>query len=149
MINLTWKEIEEQSIKIAKKIKKDYRPDAIIGISSGGLIPTVIISKMLKIKKIGVFTISSYDNKKQKKLQILSKPKIDLKDKKVLLIDDICDTGNTLDYVKKELLTKYKCKEIRVAVLVVNQEHTKKENYPKYYYKKIKDWIHFPWEINE
>lgn len=82
--------------------------EKIICITKGGLIPTYYVAKKLRIHKIETINISSYEDKKRGTLKHYFddyrkwQEEIDkIKDKgKVLIIDDIIDTGKTLNYVK-------------------------------------------------
>ena len=143
-MNITWKEIEKYSLDLAAQIKQDFKTDAIIGIGTGGFIPTTFLSKILKVKTVGAFSAHSYCDKKQCTLEVESEPKMDLKGKKVLLVDDLIDSGITMIEIKKRLLTKYKAREVRLAVYFVNKNHCK--DYPDYWIKENEGWIVFPWE---
>jgi len=72
---------------------------------------------------------------------------VDIKDKRVLLVDDITDTGDTLR-VSLEHLKEFEPKEIRTAVLI----HKIISGFlPDYYVRKITQWrwVIFPWHIWE
>ncbi|MDD4983566.1 MAG: phosphoribosyltransferase family protein [Candidatus ainarchaeum sp.] len=147
-MNITWNKIEKYSEELAEKVKNsNYKCDAIIGIASGGLIPTTLLSKILKIKKVGLFCAKSYCDKKRCTLQIISKPQINLEGENVLLVDDLVDSGVTIEWIKNLLFSEYKVKDVKVAVYFVNKEHCKK--YPDFYIKENKGWIVFPWERKE
>ena len=115
--------------------------DAVLAITNGGF----FLGALLAVKyKLPFFTIraQSYKGKKQGNLVIDTVPSI-LKDKSVLLVDDILDSGKTLRNVIKVLKkskVKVKCKFVlfkRVGV-----------SYKCRYMHKVKKgiWVVFPWE---
>lgn len=146
MTKLTWKDIERITTELGVKIQSSgFRPDYVIGITSGGLIPLYFLVKQLDINNILTITAKSYENNKQKELKITYLPEIDLKDKSVLLVDEITDTGTTLSAIADLVRNKYQVKELRSATLAVNTDHC--NHYPDYYViKETGDWIIFPWE---
>ena len=69
-------------------------------------------------------------------------------DKRVLIVDDICDSGETFHRMKKHIIKKANGVDVRFATLWWNNEC---DFEPKYYVREIaKDstntWINFPWE---
>lgn len=104
--HLTWDDIEDCSKKLAGVIKNsDFKPETIVGIQRGGCITAVLLSHLLNIEDfctIGIRSTKSDDIRAQRikpiiydsfSLQLISR-------KKVLLTDDITDTGETLIEVK-------------------------------------------------
>ena len=97
----TWDEQLEDTQTVCKLIEEDnFIPDVIVGISRGGLIPGVMISHKLDIpfKPVHASTrdFPHWEN-------YLPKPK----DSKVLIVDDICDSGETFEklseYIKENI----------------------------------------------
>lgn len=145
IINYSYEDIENLCEKISKKIKKsNFKVDYILGVAVSGLVPAVIFARLLNTKKIMSVSVSSYEKKKQKELKLLIAPdKSLLKGKNVLIIDDICDTGNILIFLK-DLLKTYKVKSIKCATIFLNKEHHK--IVPEYYGKVVSHWVGFPWD---
>ena len=144
MIKLSWEDVEKIADKLVKKIKSSgFKPDYIIGITKGGLIPLSLLAKRLGIKKI--LTVSATLSKKDKKLKIIYAPNIDLKGKKVLLVDEIVETGTTLKKISKMLTDKYNVGELKTATLGMNKDRGK--FHPDYYIiEEQGEWVVFPWE---
>lgn len=87
---------------------QDWKPDVIVTMAKGGLIPARLIARKLNIKKILSFGISFYDNDDKKVdvpiiYQRLDECKDLLKGKNILLVDDIADTGDSLKYCIEHL----------------------------------------------
>lgn len=147
MIKLSWKDVEKTTDKLAKKIKASgFKPDYIIGITTGGLIPLSLLAKRLKIKRI--LTVSASISKKDKKLKIIYAPDIDLKSKKVLLIDEIVETGTTLKKISEMFTKKFNIGELKTATLGMNKDRG--TFHPDYYiFEEKGEWVVFPWEDEE
>ena len=85
----TWDEQFDDTNKMCDQLEADeFIPDVVVGISRGGLIPGVMISHKLEIpfKPVHASTrdFPHWEN-------YLPKPK----DEKILIVDDICDSGET------------------------------------------------------
>lgn len=145
IVNYSYEDIEKLCVVISKKIEKsNFKTDYILGVAVSGLIPAVIFARILNIKKIMSVSVSSYEKKKQKELKLLIAPdKSLLKGKNVLIVDDICDTGNTIIFLK-DLFKTYNVKSIKCATLFLNKEHSKIT--PDFYGKIVNHWVGFPWD---
>ena len=146
MKRLSWAQIDEAADELVAKIKASgFEADYIIGITRGGLIPLGLLSKRLDVKKILTVSARSYNKKKKGELEITYMPDVDLAEKKLLLVDEIADTGNTLHTIADMLVAAYKPRELRTATLIVNTDRC--EFYPDFWVlAETGDWIAFPWE---
>jgi len=142
-LNLTWRGIMSLCTKIVKKLKDKY-PNIvdyeIIGLSRGGLIPAVIISNMLNIRKVYSIGMKSYTNEEKDHFELYQIPEVSKIDK-ILLIDDISDSGDSFSATKEMLQGK------TVATASLTLKHKTKFK-PDVFGKAIKDdvWVVFPWE---
>ena len=128
---------------------KEYNPDYIIAIGGGGLIPARIIRNYIN-KPIYVVTLSSYDNKSQKgNIEVIQWVDLDLKDKKVVIIDEIDDTRKTLHYCIQRLKLVNNANNIGVFVLQ-NKIKSKTGDISDITYmscETIEDkWVVYPWD---
>lgn len=142
----SWTKIEKMCKLLAKKISS-FRPDWIIGISRGGLIPARLLSDHLNIHNISVIRIEFYKSIKQTKdFPTISQPlQVNVKGKKVLIVDDIADTGRSLA-VAKDHVKRAGAYEVKIAVL-----HSKPKSMikPDFYIENANAWIIYPWEKEE
>ncbi len=149
----SWEYIEGLTVKLYKSIvlRDKYIPDLIAGISRGGIVPSRIISDLflaqgrkvtLSIMQIGFY---SGINKTEKAPIIYQDLPGHIYGRKLLLIDDVADTGVSLDFALKYLDMK-KPAEIRVATLYYKPWSQLR---PEYYVEKTSDWIIFPHERYE
>ena len=137
--------IEEFVGSLANQIKKSgYAPDYLVGITTGGLVPLGLLSKELDINRIITVSASSYEKDKQGELTILYLPEIDLKHKKLLLIDEIAETGLTLKQISAAVVSKYQPLELKTATIAVSKGRCK--FYPDFFALEESGWLVFPWE---
>ncbi|MGQ4832670.1 MAG: phosphoribosyltransferase [Candidatus Asgardarchaeia archaeon] len=146
---VSWNDIESICFELAKRIEEDnYEADHIVVILRGGLVPASLLGDMLNIKSFYFIDIKFYEAiSKTSSIPRIVKVDLDenIKGKKILLVDDVADTGKTLT-VALNMLIEYEPKEIRVLTLFKKSKTTV---IPNYYYANIDKWIIFPWEIRE
>jgi uncharacterized protein len=145
-LKITYKQVENFCLEIYKKLSKTkFKPDSVIGVSVGGVFPAIHFARLFNTKNLLTIAVKSYDGKKRKEIQIVNLPKKEsLEGKKVLLIDDISDSGSTLKFIVNLLKKEYKVKDIKTITIFVNEDHCK--YYPDFYSKKVKKWLDFPWD---
>ena len=125
-----------------------HRPDTIVGLSRGGLVSARILADFLQIRHIFVLGISLYDgiDKKGKKPKIIQTlPSSAIKGKKVLLVDDVADSGLSLALAKEYLLKKG-ASELKIATIHYKPGSIIK---PDYFVSTTQAWIVYPWEVHE
>ncbi len=148
---LSWDEAYRLARTLAQKIiDSGYKPDIIIGISRGGLVPGRMICAFLLQNDLTSIRTEHWGvaSKLDKARIKFSLPKeADIYGKKVLVVDDVADTGDSfsiiMDYLKKKNPL-----EIRTSVL---QYKTCSTVVPDYWGEKLKDWnwIIYPWAVYE
>jgi len=146
LLRISWEAAVIYCEKLAEKTG-DFKPDMIVGISRGGLVPARILSDMLGIKSLGVVGMVFYKSVGETgdAPKITQELAMDLKGKRILLVDDVADTGKSLVAAKKYLEDKGAA-EIRTAALHYKPEAILK---PDYYYGTTSAWIVYPWERYE
>ena len=151
---LSWKDIEESCKVLTKKLLySSCKFDAIISIQRGGCIPGVLLSHLLYISEfysIGIRTTSSEKiNASRLEQTILLKTSdlVNIRDKNVLIIDDVINTGNTLQIALNEVL-KFKPSICKTAVLVWDGDNSYIYKVD-YYARRTPGWVVFPWEHPE
>ncbi|MFX0212253.1 MAG: phosphoribosyltransferase [Candidatus Hodarchaeota archaeon] len=148
----TWDNIESITVELYKLVRNDgYSPDIIAGISRGGLVPARIISDLflcefekptLAIMQIGFY---SGVGKTEKEPIIYQDLPGHIHGKRILLIDDVADSGVSLDFAMKYLNMK-KPLEVRIGTLYYKPWSKVK---PQYYVEETESWIIFPHERYE
>ncbi|MFH1787395.1 MAG: phosphoribosyltransferase family protein [archaeon] len=141
-----FEEFNEDIRGLVEKIRKTFIPDVLIGLGVGGWVPAASIKEMLKMNEcysIGVRSYDQYENSTYKPMIYQDVCDEVVRGKKVLLIDEVCEEGTTLDFVMKHLLNKNP-KEIK-SVVLHNKGHSKFE--PDYCIDVDNKWILYFWKM--
>lgn len=144
----TWNQIYDMLVDQAESIRQvGFKPDIIVGISRGGLVPCRILTDLLESPQVVTIRIEFYVGIAQRSLQpILKQPlTVSVEGKKVLLVDDISDSGQSLLLAKEHLFEKGAV-EVKIATLYARTNTRVK---PDFVEKETNSWIVFPWEIKE
>tara|TARA_B100002019_G_scaffold200774_1_gene174024 strand:+ start:117 stop:566 length:450 start_codon:yes stop_codon:yes gene_type:complete len=122
---------------------ESYSPELILSVNRGGCIPGIYLSHYLKVSHL-VVNIQLRDGESNKKYYLQKKDF--LNKKRVLIVDDINDTGKTFEEIKK-ITTKIDC-EIKLCALLDNVQSTQKIDFRGKSINKSTDplWYIFPWE---
>jgi hypoxanthine phosphoribosyltransferase len=147
---LSWARVVRDAKRLSWGIKESgYVPDIVIAIGRGGYIPARILCDYLMIHDLAAFKAEHWGSAavRRKKAVIKFPLCADIRNKRVLLVDDITDTGETLS-VSLKYLKRFRPREVRTAVLV---HKTCSAILPDYFLRKIAKWrwIIFPWHLRE
>ncbi|NHJ01211.1 MAG: phosphoribosyltransferase [Candidatus Heimdallarchaeota archaeon] len=148
----SWEYIETLTVKLFQKLKENaFHPDIIAGISRGGLVPARIISDLyltygekptLSVMQIGLYAGVGKTFKEPIIYQDLPGH---IHGKKILLIDDVADSGISLDFALQYLSMK-KPAAVKIGTLYYKPWSKIK---PHYYVEETEAWIIFPHERYE
>jgi len=153
LIHISWNDYLHLAGKIINHLKEEkYGPDGLIGISRGGLTPMVTLSGYFKTRQVGVAFIqkTSSDASFSK---MLSKAIVhgygipfDVSDKKILIVDNIIQTGQTVGEVIKKM-NQFGAYHIKVVSLC---KHRNKYDFDHFSPMVVNpdDWIVFPWDVS-
>ncbi len=145
---VTWDEIHKLSLMLARKvIESEYLPDVIVGILRGGYIVARIVADILNIEELGVVEVKFYRSIGERaERPVITQPLIlDVRDKNVLIVDDVVDSGRTLEIVSQQVRLRG-AKNVKSAALFVKPRSIIN---PDYYIIKTTKWVLFPWELGE
>jgi len=170
-IYYTWQDVEHQTQDLLRQMHNDaWRPDYVVGLTRGGLVPANLISQYLDCP-MECLKVSLRDDNSQPESNLwmaedafghsVHDPMAsDHGRKNILIVDDINDSGATLNWIMKDWQSSCFPKDkqwkeiwsntVRVAVLVDNE--SSKSKFPVSYSavdlnKAEQDvWIVFPWE---
>ena len=138
-IYVNWEEFHNQVKELAAKIKVAGKFNRIVAISRGGLIPAGILAYELEIRDCDVINMSSYDGEiKRQNNAVEIKGLLANIDEKTLIVDDLSDSGRTLD-----LLHRQYPKATRVCVYTKPKGQASCEMFAK---EQPDQWIVFPWD---
>ena len=132
-------------IKKLVELSSNYGADTILAVARGGMTIGHFMGTMLENRR--VFTLNSIhydDTKKLDTLEIFNIP--DLSDaKKVLIVDDIIDSGETMKEILFLLHQKYPKVKFKIATIFYKTTAMMK---PDFYLKEAKYWIDFFWDVD-
>ncbi len=118
---LTREEVEKRIKELAKEIEKDYcgKDLLVIGLLKGSIMfMSDLIKEMDLPVMIDFMSVSSYSGTTSTGvINVLKDTDISVKDKDVLIVEDIIDTGLTLSHVKK-LLEDRGAKSLKICTLL-------------------------------
>lgn len=138
----TYDEFESDARALAKSLKNEGF-DAIIGVARGGVFLAARLAYLLDIRELHSVSVTQYKGSKQGSVSICSLPKL-TGVKKVLVCDDICDSGACLSALMSEL-KQSSSSEFGSATLFYKSTAIFK---PDFYAKQAHKWIVFPWEVD-
>ena len=169
----TWQDVERQTQEILRQIQSDgWRPDYVVGLTRGGLVPANLISQYLgcRMETLKVQLRDGGDSESNlwmaEEAFGYNDPTIDgdpprsQRGKNILIVDDINDSGATLNWIKQDWQSSCFPEDprwhliwsnnVRVAVLCDNESSKSELNvsYSAIDLNKAEEdvWIVFPWE---
>ena len=135
-------------ILVENILKKIGKPDHIIALAKGGFIPARILAKHLDVKRIYSYGISFYNDKDKKMKTPVVYQNVDLssikKSDKILIVDDIVDSGLSLKWLHTALEWQGYSKYKSCSIYVKPQSIIKPDIFAVEVDNKI--WVQFPWE---
>jgi hypoxanthine phosphoribosyltransferase len=140
--------IYELCMEVAERVlEQKYSPDVIVAISRGGWIPGRILSDILGNHNLATIKVEYYrDIYQTRPIPEITQPlSVDVRGKRVLLVDDIADSGNSLKLVRDHLL-QLGASEVRVCTLYHKPWSVLK---PDFTARLTDAWVCFPHEIFE
>lgn len=140
--HIDWPEIVDRSTALADKLRELTEIKGVIAITTGGMIPACLVSRLLGVKNIQTFCISTYnDTERGANADIFHAPALLDHGDKWVVIDDLVDSGRTLTILREHYpKAVYGCLYAKPegqpltdhAVEIVTQDA----------------WLVFPWEID-
>lgn len=155
-IHFTYDQIHDTCIQSAEIIKKSFNPDIILAIGGGGLIPARMLRGKLDVP-IYVVSLTTYDenNRPMDTPQVVQWMDFShLKDKKILIVNEVDDTRKILGFVSDKLVYGEGINMRNLGAFVLhNKTKTKhvdlKDLNVSYYQPGVHlpdKWIVYPWD---
>lgn len=147
---VSWSEVEGLCRRLAGMVSSSgYQPDVVVAISRGGYVPARLICDYLDIMALTSIRTEHYlaGSVKQARVKIRDPLCADIQGLRVLLVDDVNDSGDTLE-VARDYLQGFHPREIRTAVM---HRKTVTHYSEDYYAKRIIKWrwLIYPWAVKE
>lgn len=142
---LSWELFGTASRELARQVAVDgYRPDIILSIARGGLFVAGSLGYALDVKNLHVANVEFYTGVDERlPVPIMLPPlpnAVDLSGQRVLVADDVADTGATLELVRD--FCKGTVADVRCAVVY---EKSRSGVRCEYVWRRTDRWINFPW----
>jgi len=144
----SWNQIYNMLLNLTEKIRKSgFEPDIIVGVSRGGWPTARVLSDLLDNPNLANVRAEFYLGVAETKEEpILTQPvSMNVAGKRVLVVDEIADTGKSLKLVKEHIIEKG-AKEVKIATVYYKPWSIVM---PDYYEKETRCWVVFPWETKE
>ncbi|MEE8325496.1 MAG: phosphoribosyltransferase [candidate division NC10 bacterium] len=145
LLHTSWEDVERLSEKLAQKIiESRFEPDLVVAISRGGFDPARILCDQLGIRRLASVQVEFYSGVQDtaEKPRIVYPLNADVRGKRVLLVDDVSDTGDSLMLAKEHVLAGSPG-ELKVATLHIKPWTSLR---PDYHASETEAWIVYPWE---
>ncbi|MGZ4456017.1 MAG: phosphoribosyltransferase [Nocardioides sp.] len=142
---LTWEAFGRSVRAIAQQVvDSGFEPDMVLTIARGGLGLGMGLGYALSVKNLSVLNVEYYtgvDERLEVPIMLPPTPAaVDLSGLRVLIADDVADTGKTLETVRAFCADHVA--EARVAVVYEKPHSTVR---PDYVWRRTAAWIDFPW----
>ncbi|QFT96165.1 Xanthine phosphoribosyltransferase [Roseovarius sp. THAF8] len=144
--HVSWDQLHRDARALAWRLQDEAPADAdwkaVVAITRGGMAPAMIVARELDIRAVDTISVKSYDHQTQGKPQILKSPDPDLvgDGEGVLIVDDLVDTGKTLEVVRAALP--------KAHVATVYAKPQGRELVHTFVTEVSQDtWIFFPWDL--
>ena len=100
----SWNQIYKMLLSQAEKIRNNFQPAVIVGVSRGGWIPARVLSDLLENPTLASVQVETSEANKAKSLPIITqRVSIPVTKKEVLIVDDVADSGKSLKVVKEHI----------------------------------------------
>ncbi|MBO9464651.1 Xanthine phosphoribosyltransferase [Pelagimonas phthalicica] len=145
--HVSWDQLHRDARALAWRLQgqgpgEDGAWKAVVAITRGGMAPAMIIARELDIRMVDTISVKSYHHQTQSEPQVIKSPNADLvgDGEGVLVIDDLVDTGKTLEVVRKHMP--------KAHVATVYAKPMGKPQVNSYITEVSQDtWIFFPWDM--
>jgi len=134
---MDWPTFEQEVRSLAKTI--DYTPEVLVGVARSGLVPAVLLAKLLKIEEVHAVQSHRVGTKRVVSAAVLG----GMKGKQVLLVEDMLESGSSLRAAKEFL--EHEGATVRTACLYTLPTT---EVVPDYFLREVPEVIAFPWQID-
>ncbi len=134
-----WDELHRDTRRLAARLMAERLSfTRIVGIARGGLVPATILARELEVRFVDTLCIASYDHTRRGEIEVLKDVEGD--GEGMLVIDDLSDTGRTLNEAR-QMLPKAHFATVYVKPLGKGLVDSYVTEVPQ------NVWLHFPWDM--
>ncbi|PTN01424.1 xanthine phosphoribosyltransferase [Rhodovulum imhoffii] len=144
--HVSWDQLHRDARALAWRLDGEG-PDngawrAVVAITRGGMAPAMIVARELDIRTVDTISVKSYNHQTQSAPRIIKSPDMSLlgEGEGVLIVDDLVDTGRTLEVVRAHLP--------KAHVATVYAKPKGRNQVDTFITEVSQDtWIFFPWDL--
>lgn len=149
-LRFSWEECERAVNSICKKMQEgegSFKPDTIVAISRGGLVPAKLFSDALDVRDLRVIRLSFYETtgKRMDEPRLVDPLPGSIDGRNVLLVDDISDSGESFKAAIAHLL-EHNPASVKTASIHMREGSPFK---PDFFFQSNDKWVVYPWEKRE
>ena len=139
----SYEEFKEDVNTLAKEIKP-YNPDVILAVARGGMTLGHFLSEALEMRALYSFNSIHYEEtRKLDTINIFNIPDLS-KAKRVVIVDDIIDSGETMIEIQRVLTAKYPEADFKIASVFYKEKALLR---PDFAAREATEWIEFFWDF--
>lgn len=137
VLEVDWPLFGELCRVLALRVFREFDPDIVVGIARAGVIPGAVVATILQRE----FVSMAVTRRDEEDLpHLVAGPPPSLRGRRVLVVDETCDTGHTLKLALHEVRGQYPS-EVRTAVSIRTGPYD-----PDYYALATEQYIILPWD---
>ncbi len=145
--HVSWDQLHRDSRALAWRLQSQ-KPEAggewraVVAITRGGMAPAMIVARELNVRMVDTISVKSYNHQEQSEPKVIKFPDMEVMGdgEGVLIIDDLVDTGRTLEVVRKHLP--------KAHVATVYAKPMGRPQVDSFITEVSQDtWIFFPWDM--
>jgi len=137
VLQVDWPFFGEICRALALKVAKAYEPEVVLGIAKAGVIPGVVVASILQVE-FSSMAVTRKDAGSEPTL--VAGPPATIRGRRVLLVDETCDTGSTFKLALNEVRALHP-REVRTAVSFRTGPYV-----PDYHAFETEHLIILPWD---
>jgi len=147
---VSWDEVRRMTLELAQRLRVEgFVPDIIVAIGRGGWIPGRLLSDYLDVANLTDVKVEHYRGTEKQAIARIRYPlRADLTGQRVLVVDDVTDTGDSFAVALEHIHGCGEPAELRTLVL----HHKRVSPYvPDYFAQEVAEWrwIVYPWAVVE
>ena len=137
VMEVDWPFFGELCRGLALKVSRDYQPDLVVGIARAGVIPGAVVASILRCDFASITTTRFHEGDAP---ALVSRPTLSPKGRKVLLVDETCDSGDTVR-LAASVMKEEGAKALKTAVSFRCGDYQ-----PDYWALQTEAFIILPWD---
>jgi len=137
VLEVDWAFFGELCRALAMHVAREYQPEIVLGVAKAGVIPGVVVASILQCE----FSSMAVTRREAGAAPVLvSGPPPSIKGRRILVVDETCDTGSTMKLALNEVRSLHPA-EVRTAVSFKTGDFS-----PDFYAFETENFIILPWD---